>query len=42
MFESDDIKLISKTDNSFMLTKKDFAVDDIDLSDQIMKDQAII
>lgn len=33
MFESDDIKLISKTDNSFMLTKKDFAIDDIDLSD---------
>ncbi|UEQ75879.1 hypothetical protein [Chryseobacterium arthrosphaerae] len=32
-FESDDIKLISKTDNSFMLTKKDFAVDEIDLSE---------
>lgn len=32
-FESGDIKLISKTDNSFMLTKKDFAVDEIDLSE---------
>lgn len=33
MFESGDTKLISKTDNSFMLTKKDFAVDEIDLSE---------
>ncbi len=32
MFESGDTKLISKTDNSFMLTKKDFAVGVIDLS----------
>lgn len=33
MFESGETKLISKTDNSFMLTKKDFAVDEIDLSE---------
>ena len=33
LFESGDTKLISKTDNSFMLTKKDFAIDDIDLSE---------
>lgn len=33
MFESGETKLISKSDNSFMLTKKDFAIDDIDLSE---------
>ncbi len=30
---NDDTQLIIKTDNSFMLTKKDFVIDDIDLSD---------
>lgn len=33
LFECDGTKLFSKTDNSFMLTKKDFAIDEIDLSE---------